>query len=98
MLPGFTSAGAASSWPPPCAEPTGDNKIMREKNTTRFFIMTTKGSAREEGQLVPISYRHVNLTRNAQTTERSRRAGLLLIKARHGRRPITNIIGRSNVT
>jgi hypothetical protein len=49
MLPGFTSAGAVTSWLPLCAEPTGKNKIVREKNTTRFFIMTTKGSAREEG-------------------------------------------------
>jgi hypothetical protein len=48
MLPGFTSAGVATSWLRLCAEPTGDNKIMREKNTIRFF-MTTKGSAVEEG-------------------------------------------------
>jgi hypothetical protein len=48
MLPGFTSVGAATSRLPLCAEPTGDNKIMREKNTTGFFIMTTKGSALEE--------------------------------------------------
>jgi hypothetical protein len=49
MLPGFTSVGAAISRLPLCAEPTGGNKIIREKNTTRFFIMITKRSALEKG-------------------------------------------------
>jgi hypothetical protein len=45
MLPGFTSLGTGMSWAPLCAEPTDDNKIMREKDKTRIFIMITQGNA-----------------------------------------------------
>ena len=55
MLPGFTSAGAVGSWPPGCAKPTGDNKIMRGKNATKFFIMTIKGSAGDAAAVLDYS-------------------------------------------
>ena len=52
MLPGFTSVGAGRSWLPRCAKPTGDNKITREKNAEKFFIMIIKGSADDDAECI----------------------------------------------
>jgi hypothetical protein len=43
MLPGLTSLGTGTSGPPLCAEPTGDGKIIREKDKTSIFIMDYPG-------------------------------------------------------